>query len=342
MDNAKRRIIVGIFIFIFLSSGCFPSTGEERTPSRSISSSITTIDSTPSPWQEKTTIPSYQTKIVPSITITPSQTVAPTDIPTLSVENANQTLLSLLTSNAGCRLPCLWGITPGRSLSQNALTILWPLRSISELTQFEPGYGYIAPIFTEGDLFGLTTLVFLTEPNNEIIKYISLKTGSFRKFWSESFASGYSYSEVFDIPAFGKIVAIYMLPGILSEYGRPDSVLILTYGGPPGDFKYNYFEMVLLYSDQGILVHYTTQKRMVGNNILGCMANAHVELELVPSGNGDSFMDLISSSSQDALPYYKPVKELTSMSVDDFYQAFRQPTDKCITIPNKLLPTLQR
>jgi hypothetical protein len=114
----------------------------------------------------------------------------------------------------------------------------------------------------------------------------------------------------------------------------------LTFGGPTGYSNYNDFDIVLLYPDQGMLIHYTTKKRMVGNNILGCMANAHVELKLFPSGNGESFMDLMSPSWKDRLAYYKPVEELTSMSVDDFYQAFRQPTDKCITIPNKLLPTM--
>jgi len=38
-------------------------------------------------------------------------------------------------------------------------------------------------------------------------------------------------------------------------------------------------------------------------------------------------------------PYWKPIEEATNMSLEEFYQAFREPTDKCIETSAKLWPT---
>jgi hypothetical protein len=340
MKLGKVIFMIGLLLMMTTSGGCSYSTIDGVMPSLEVSTSIISIDRTPTSFQEQSVTPSLLPEQTSTPTVTPSPTYTPTSIPTLPADDANRKLLDLLTNNGGCRLPCLWGITPGESTFEQVLIKLWPLRNISVFTSHDNKVASISPVYTKGELNILTSISLSTYADNEIVKRIIYQAGSFHKFQSESFASGYSYSEVFDISAFGKIAAVYMLPGILSIYGRPDSVLILTYGGPTGNFKYNYFEIVLLYPDQGMLVHYTTQKRMVGNNILGCMANAHVEINLVRSGKGTAFKDLISPAWNDRLAYYKPVEELTSMSVDDFYQAFRQPTEKCITIPNKLLPTM--
>jgi hypothetical protein len=340
MGGRKLKLsttVILIGMIMATSGGCSSSTIDGVVPSVEVSTSIISIDRTPTPFQEQSATPSLLPEQTSTPTVTPSPTDGPTLIPTLPADDANRALLELLTDNGGCRLPCFWGITPGKNSFQEAVGILMPLSGISDFTDFSPGPGNIDPVYTKGDLFIRTSVRFLMYPKSEIVRKIVYTAGSFLKFQDESFARGYSYSELFDISSFSKTAAIYMLPGILSEYGRPGSVFLLTYGGPPGDYKYNYFEIVLLYPDQGILVRYITQKRMVGDNILGCMANARVEFELVPSGNGDAFMDLISPTWKDVLSHYKPVKELTSMSVDDFYQAFRQPTDKCITIPNRLL-----
>jgi hypothetical protein len=45
----------------------------------------------------------------PAITLTTS----PTPRPSLSPEEANRLMRGFLKDNGGCKLPCLWGITPG-------------------------------------------------------------------------------------------------------------------------------------------------------------------------------------------------------------------------------------
>jgi hypothetical protein len=90
---------------------------------------------------------------------------------------------------------------------------------------------------------------------------------------------------------------------------------------------------------------YTTSKQFIGKNIQGCPQNAHVELELFPSGVSDSFSELLAKTQWAGIwpvptdkPYVKSIEQATSMSLQEFYQTFSQPTDKCIETPINLWP----
>ncbi len=42
------------------------------------------------------------------------------------------------------------------------------------------------------------------------------------------------------------------------------------------------------------------------------------------------------------IDYYKPIEEVTSISLDDFYQAYRQPTEICLQTPANLWPIAEK
>jgi hypothetical protein len=81
---------------------------------------------------------------------------------------------------------------------------------------------------------------------------------------------------------------------------------------------------------------------LVGKNVRGCMANAHVELELYPSGKRDSFAEYLAPTKWVGMwpvpnnLYWKPIENATTMTLDQFYETFRQPTEKCIETPANL------
>lgn len=284
---------------------------------------------------------------MPKLTLTPTVVVptnTPTAIPPLQEEQARARLLELLANNGGCRLPCLWGIAPGKSMSQEAQTILAPLSSISVSTNLALGGGSIRPWYTEDDLILTTTVGFNVDAlsNNQIVSRVGFRAGESKKL-SDGFFPMY------DSKSFGERLHLYMLPGILSEFGKPASMVIHTYGkqikGTGG------FEIVLIYPEQGMLVHYETEMKTVGTNVRGCIANAQVELELYPAGNADAFIKSLSTTTWAIFvqkepvtdlrwkAHWKPVEEATSMTLEQFYETFRQPTDKCIETPTKLWPT---
>ena len=56
--------------------------------------------------------PSFTPTFTPTTTFTP--TPIPTDLPTLSPEEAQATVLRLLSQSDACKLPCWWGVIPGK------------------------------------------------------------------------------------------------------------------------------------------------------------------------------------------------------------------------------------
>jgi hypothetical protein len=237
-------------------------------------------------------------------TDTPSPSATSTAIPTLSIEAARVYLLDLLADNGGCRLPCLWGITPGKSTYQEAKTILAPLSGISYFTAFAPGVGNITPYYTEGNVIIYTGVDFLT--NDNIVTRVVFR-GRALKENKETLGK----DSIFGSKLFGERLSLYMLPQILSEYGRPSSVMLMTVAEIPLPNRDPgvHFQILILYLDQGILVNYTTEMSVVGENVVGCPANAHVEMELSPSGNSDSFFKLLAQTKWSE-EYIKPNVQL--------------------------------
>lgn len=333
-------------LLMILAGSCARSDGLQVTPSREVApttpaikfSSAIASSFTPTLIEQSATSTSTLT-IVPTLTSSPSQTstIIPTALPTLSVEAARNRLQDMLANNGDCLLSCLWGITPGVSSSHDARIILEPLSSISDLTHFSSERGTIYLLKTEGDLIISTNVMFLTYPTTEIVSRITYQAKALKALTGENGVIG-----VFDSAVFGEQLSLYMLPQILSQYGRPSSVMLTTLAEPPpqsrgGDI--GYFRIILLYPDQGILVRYITQIHVVGQYVLGCPTNAHIELELYPAGSGDSFFENLDPSLQeDIRNNYKPLEEVTSMSIDNFYQTFRQPTDECLKTPTNLWP----
>jgi hypothetical protein len=323
-----------LFLLVMIVTGCMQSTETSRSTSPIATASTASATETVQP-----TLTSTATD-----TSTPSST--PTVVPTLSVADARQRLLDLLATNGDCRLPCLWGITPGKSSNQEARNILMPLSSISapETTYFDPAglrgvlLGTISPFYAEDEQRLNIWAAYLYDEDG-VVSSIGFRVQE-EKMVTDSYGNLYG-EPIFDFPHFAKHVEYYSLSHVLSEQGLPSSVFIqaagLSFSYPviPGKL-----DIVLLYPDQGIWVDYTLAGDYVGNVIRGCPANAHIQMELYPPGNPDSFFALLDQTNWGITKSgYKPLKEATSMSLDEFYQFFRNPTDKCIETPADLWPT---
>ena len=76
-----------------------------------------------------------------------------------------------------------------------------------------------------------------------------------------------------------------------------------------------------------------------GSNVRGCPLNAHVEMELYPAGHADAFFERLKATDWAVkLNSYKPLEEVSSLSLEEFDETFSQPTDKCIETPANLWP----
>jgi hypothetical protein len=303
-----------------------------------ISGCVQLTESFDTPSPEITVHPTSSVTPLPSTTLAPSasatSTSIPTAIPTLPPQEAQSKFLDLLASNSGCRLSCFWGIVPGKTSFQEAQGILAPLSSISDFTAFRDGVGSVSPYFTEGNWQLYTTVDFSSNSETGLVNSLAFNAEAHRPLEQGG------YKDIFNSNDFGELISAYTLPHILSDLGVPESVMISTLGGPLTRGGTGGFDLLLLYPDQGVLINYTTQMRLNGKDVIGCPANAHVEMELYPSGQPDSFFDSLKKTDWAVkMRNYKPLEEVASMPVQEFYETFREPTETCIETPAELWPT---
>jgi hypothetical protein len=233
-----------------------------------------------------------------------------------------------------CHLPCILGITPGKTINSEAQAILLPFSNIaiSMKVNDDESPDSVWLTYDEGDLRTFIQLSYIYE-NNSTIKSVAFKAGEYKE-------TANSRSPVYDSKAFGERLSPYMLSGILSEFGQPSLVVIHTNGqqitGSGG------FEILLLYPEDGIFARYTMQMKTVGTNVQGCPANAQVELYLYPPGDANAYFESLSEISIGGMfdglklvdnPSWKSIDKVTSMSLEQFHETFRQPADKCIETP---------
>jgi hypothetical protein len=124
--NKTGHLIVLFSLLVIVVIGCTntsnPNIGilsQTTIPAIMPTASITTeisitpsLTMTPSPVSTKTATPLSQ----------PTDTPSPTSIPTLSPEEASASILKLNQNNPDCKLPCWWGITPGKTKGPEAIT----------------------------------------------------------------------------------------------------------------------------------------------------------------------------------------------------------------------------
>lgn len=306
--------------------------------------------------------PSLVTSTFPVSRISPTETVTPTftptatgtstplstltAAPTLPVEDARKRLLDLLANNGDCHLPCLWGIAPGKSTYQEAQSILFPLSSISELAGFNPKGGAVFPTYPDGHLTFNAIVGFNVDifSNNQIVSRVGFRVWE-EKVVTDANGNWISKTPIYDSPTFIKRVEYYSLSHLLSEQGMPTSVMIASSGPSKNRRGSILTHIAVFYPERGIWAQYTTlaNEKEVGSNIISCPVNAHIEMNLYPSGNPDSFYALLEQTDWGITKNsYKPVEEATSMSVEEFYETFRKPTDKCIETPANIWPTPER
>ncbi len=258
-----------------------------------------------------------------------ADTPTPYIIPTLTTYNAQAGVLDLLANNGDCFLPCLLGITPGKSSFEEALKILMPFEGIatsSYLGQSDTGGINIQYANIEADLN--ISVGFFVNSNSQYIDRVVMRANAQRK--TEN-----GFEDVFNSTFYNKSMNYYLLSKILSNYGQPTDVLLLTSADIPPQQPWWPFEIIVSYPNQGILVHYKTPLIIDGTNSVGCPGNSQIQLELRPFGSIDSTEEFLKSYNLPYTDLYKPIEEVTSLSIDEFWEIFSRSTDKCIESPSK-------
>lgn len=287
--------------------------------------------------------------LTPNLTRLPTGTsiysFTPTAFPSLSVEDARKKLLDLLATNGNCRLPCLWGINPGVSDYQEARNILMPLNSVAEIAHFDSSSPVddISPLYVEEELRLNTHVAYLYDKHG-IVSFVGFQVLE-EQVPVDSNGNWINKTPIFDSPTFIKRTEYYSLSHLLSEQGIPASVMIASSGPSINRDGSILTYLVIIYPEQGIWAQYTTliNEKEIKNEIISCPKNAHIQMELYPPGNPDSFFTLLDQTDWGITKNsYKSLEEATSISVEEFYETFRNPTENCLTTSVSIWPTPDR
>ncbi|MBM3152746.1 MAG: hypothetical protein FJZ96_11205 [Chloroflexi bacterium] len=257
-------------------------------------------------------------------TVEPTKTVTPvnpsinavTPHPRLTDEEIEAAVLELMSNNGGCSLPCWWGIAPGKSTWESVNSFLFELDHTIYLGGYFNDYliaYYGIPVSEQYSALGVIEIRIHYQ--NDIATAINI--GSFEGF------------------------SIYHMSRLLEMYGQPDEVWLHTYRSfldidPPMD-------VVLLYKDQGILALYpSSEEDIIDDTIIrGCFSTSPI-LYLWASGNPKTFREAADTFGLDYYKWDKPImplKEATGMTVETFYETYRDPAnDPCIETPRDLWP----
>lgn len=325
MKTQQITLLLILTMVVIMAVGCAQTANQTTAP-------LTKLTTLPATSFTPTETP------LPTFTPTPEATSTLSPIPGLPEEQAHAKLLKLIANNGECHLPCLWGITPGKSTFEEARAILMPISSLAYATYLDSSTsGNVDLHYVEDDLTHYWNVGF-TSPGSGIVNHIRVLAA----VWKE-FPDGNMYN--FDSAAFGKRTTYYSLGHVLSEQGMPASVIMQTLGNQIVGKDVESFHVLLVYPNQGLFIRYSTYSQLVGANLRGCLANAHIEMELYPAGDADGFSKALSQTDWAftwpkfaSNLYWKSIEEATSMTLEQFYETFRQPTDMCIETPATLWP----
>jgi hypothetical protein len=281
-----------------------------------------------------------------------------TVLPPISTTNAKQVLTQFVQENGGCTLPCLLGLSPVHS----------DRTSVEMFSRYFQGYSQKLGDQTDGlgidghynDDFGSARLIFwknhirvdvgidsLVTQNNQI-EYIAFSAGVYEH-------SGEGVNEAARIlsnhPDYDELLGKFSLPAILLDYGKPDEIWIRPFP-VTDDFPHTYetglspFDFLLIYFDQGFAVEYMTWVEVIDDGyLMGCPDVSYMKVASWNPERKVDFAEIASyfsgthSLSISNFSEFKQIQEVTLLSVEDFYNAYKDPGyDECVKTPINLWP----
>lgn len=272
-------------------------------PTASLTPTKRTSPSSTSAPQETPTAPSSPA-VMPTLTLVPS----------LPVREAEARVHELLENNGGCRLPCWWGITPGKTTVRAVLSSLYALRDIANAFLFdELGGGMVVTVPQNDVLMNISVTIReqKSDPHPEIIKGLTVNLNPYPANKDESTAT-------FPPPSYAQQY-YYTLPYLLSTYGPPSNVATMA------DVDAGQYLLYLDYHATGWTAQLEMPLERRGNLVGGCPVETYSTTLWLWSPDNPEKQVLIGS------PY---IDETNSLTLEDFYQQFKDFSNtRCLEAP---------
>ena len=224
-------------------------------------------------------------------------------------------MLELLNTNAGCSLPCWWGIKPGVTTTDEVQSFLEPFLGavVSEVRYEFADTGGLFLMRPQPKNGLRVDIQYLAE--DKIVSMVYVNTEMTRDI----------YYTVYDDPLYQKIMSAYTLEAMLTKYGRPDQILIRSFSALTA--YNNPTQILLYYPEKGIVAQYFSEIFLVEQKnetfvSLICPPKSSISLRLFKPDSGLSLAYLLSID--DNYSGYKDISEATNMDVDTFFQTYQK------------------
>jgi hypothetical protein len=306
----RSCFIGGIVIFVLLLlAGC---RGAADAPPPELSATVVAITHTPPSARSPTIVASATATAEPTATATPLPASTLTPLPTLPADEAEKLVMSLLRDNAGCQLPCWWGITPGEA----SLDIASQFLSSFALKVYTAD---VLPVEKDGVVY--------------------LRAGvSVNYKLSGQFSDGSTY--LTSINGVVDVIGVrprgtelnYQLHHLLTTHGQPESVLF------EADTDYSLFHLLLYYPDQGITALYESKFERLSATYRVCPQGVGPELWLWSPGNVFTLTD-DQFIGPDIIRLMRPLTDVTSLDLETWYQTYQDPGAPCFETPRHIWET---
>jgi len=258
-------------------------------------------------------------------------------IPTLPQDEAFALVSDLMENNAGCQLPCWWGITPGKTTWDEAWQLLGKLARNKgpEAHPFEN-------LWVPGDVLMGVIIDVLYRPLGR----------------AHDFYGGVRLSVNIDTNIIsgvgtylGDTFSQYSIGQVLEKYGRPEILLVGYYhefdmmGTNNNEQWKNYLTLELYFPQKGIMVSYGVEFTPPphGDLLTVCFEN-NPKMSLWQPGDEDYGWKEASILKPNAyVPsiehFFKPLEEVTTLNAEDFYLQFRgMDSPVCLDMQYSALP----
>ncbi len=237
------KSLVPIILFILGITGCLLITDATSTPSVTHTAvqnfATATIAKTP--------------PVISTITKTPLPTPTWTPHPALGKEQLADAFLKIFRANDECKLPCVWGIAPGKTSWQSVHEKLSPLGQIGGPFGRPPIERYDVEIFLPRELNpydlseqGISSAI---GPDIWVENNVVVALAMFNSYWIKE---GFDYS----------------LSGFLNLLGEPQEIWLNVVLETSNDQPYYYMD--LYYPNRGVLISFNGLIQMTNSEYHIC------------------------------------------------------------------------
>lgn len=246
--------------------------------------------------------------VSPTLTVTPTETKAPTQPATLAPLQANEKIRAYLQEPLECNAPCFWGIVPGQTTLVEATNIFASLGLQPEHTLTQDNQEFYDTDYHIEKGFEVSVILVVQD---DIIKTLDIGINDSSEEGTPRRWDAYSPDT------------------LINQYGTPSKVEFFLGRVTPTPTH----SMVLYFENAELIVSYT------GSDLLNTL-NSSSDLEICPVTNRVGHIRLrIGKNPQFPPKQGVPLEEASSLNLQDFAKLMLgKPEEACLNLNSEAFP----